>query len=84
MVATVKPTMREELERARESSGGSWPVEFAVDVPPRMAPPGDAPPARRPETPGSAEGGRKGKGGDAARACLRMVELARTFQGQGA
>lgn len=31
-----------------------------------------------------ATGGIEGKGGDAARACLRMVELARTFQGQGA
>ena len=31
-----------------------------------------------------ATGGREGKGGDAARACLRMIELARTFQGQGA
>ena len=52
MVATVKPTMREELERARESSGGSWPVEFAVDVPPRMAPPGDAPESAREKMPG--------------------------------
>lgn len=31
-----------------------------------------------------AKGGRGGKGGDAARACLRLVDLARTFQGQGA
>ena len=31
-----------------------------------------------------AEGGRDGKGGDAARACLRLVELQRSFQGQGA
>lgn len=31
-----------------------------------------------------AEGGRNGKGGDAARACLRLVELQRAFQGQGA
>lgn len=31
-----------------------------------------------------ATGGREGKGGDAARACLRMIEVARTFQGQGA
>ncbi len=31
-----------------------------------------------------AKGGREGKGGDAARACLRLVDLARTFQGQGA
>lgn len=31
-----------------------------------------------------AEGGRDGKGGDAARACLRLVELQRAFQGQGA
>ncbi|MCL4765279.1 MAG: 6,7-dimethyl-8-ribityllumazine synthase [Hyphomicrobiaceae bacterium] len=31
-----------------------------------------------------AEGGREGKGGDAARACLRLVEIARQFQGQGA
>lgn len=31
-----------------------------------------------------AKGGREGKGGDAARACLRIVELSRTFQGQGA
>jgi 6,7-dimethyl-8-ribityllumazine synthase len=29
-----------------------------------------------------ARGGRDGKGGDAARACLRLIELARTFQGQ--
>lgn len=27
-----------------------------------------------------ARGGRKGKGGDAARACLRLIELARSFQ----
>ena len=31
-----------------------------------------------------AKGGREGKGGDAARACLRMVDLVRQFQGQGA
>lgn len=31
-----------------------------------------------------AKGGRDGKGGDAARACLRMVDLMRQFQGQGA
>jgi 6,7-dimethyl-8-ribityllumazine synthase len=31
-----------------------------------------------------ATGGRDGKGGDAARACLRLVELDRAFQGQGA
>lgn len=31
-----------------------------------------------------AKGGRDGKGGDAARACIRLVEIARTFQGQGA
>jgi 6,7-dimethyl-8-ribityllumazine synthase len=31
-----------------------------------------------------AKGGRDGKGGDAARACLRMVDLMRKFQGQGA
>lgn len=31
-----------------------------------------------------AEGGRDGKGGDAARACLKLVELQRAFQGQGA
>jgi 6,7-dimethyl-8-ribityllumazine synthase len=31
-----------------------------------------------------AKGGRDGKGGDAARACLRLVELSREFQGQGA
>ena len=31
-----------------------------------------------------AKGGRDGKGGDAARACLRLIELQRTFQGQGA
>ncbi len=31
-----------------------------------------------------AKGGRDGKGGDAARACLRLVEIARQFQGQGA
>lgn len=31
-----------------------------------------------------ATGGRDGKGGDAARACLRMIELSRAFQGQGA
>ncbi len=30
-----------------------------------------------------AEGGRKGKGGDAARACLRMIEIRRTFAGGG-
>ena len=31
-----------------------------------------------------AGGGRDGKGGDAARACLRLIELSRAFQGQGA
>lgn len=31
-----------------------------------------------------ARGGREGKGGDAARACLKLIELSRTFQGQGA
>ena len=31
-----------------------------------------------------AKGGREGKGGDAVRACLRMVDLVRQFQGQGA
>jgi len=31
-----------------------------------------------------AKGGRKGKGGDAARACLRLVDLLHQFQGQGA
>lgn len=31
-----------------------------------------------------ARGGRNGKGGDAARACLRLVDLVRQFQGQGA
>lgn len=31
-----------------------------------------------------AQGGRDGKGGDAARACLRLLEIARQFQGQGA
>lgn len=31
-----------------------------------------------------AKGGRDGKGGDAARACLKLVELQRAFQGQGA
>jgi 6,7-dimethyl-8-ribityllumazine synthase len=31
-----------------------------------------------------ARGGREGKGGDAARACLRLVEIARAFAGQGA
>ncbi|MDX2289430.1 MAG: 6,7-dimethyl-8-ribityllumazine synthase [Hyphomicrobiaceae bacterium] len=29
-----------------------------------------------------ARGGRDGKGGDAARACLRMIEIARAFRGQ--
>jgi 6,7-dimethyl-8-ribityllumazine synthase len=29
-----------------------------------------------------ARGGAEGKGGDAARACLRLIELARAFQGQ--
>jgi 6,7-dimethyl-8-ribityllumazine synthase len=29
-----------------------------------------------------AEGGRLGKGGDAARACLRLMELARDFKGR--
>ena len=31
-----------------------------------------------------AQGGREGKGGDAVRACLRLIELSRAFQGQGA
>jgi 6,7-dimethyl-8-ribityllumazine synthase len=31
-----------------------------------------------------AKGGREGKGGDAARACLRLIDLARQMQGQGA
>ncbi len=31
-----------------------------------------------------AKGGRDGKGGDAARACLQLIEIARQFQGQGA
>lgn len=31
-----------------------------------------------------ARGGREGKGGDAARACMRLVEIAWQFQGQGA
>lgn len=31
-----------------------------------------------------ARGGRYGKGGDAARACLALIELSRMFQGQGA
>jgi 6,7-dimethyl-8-ribityllumazine synthase len=31
-----------------------------------------------------ARGGREGKGGDAARACLRLVEIARQFEGQAA
>lgn len=31
-----------------------------------------------------AKGGRDGKGGDAARACLRLIDLARQMQGQGA
>lgn len=31
-----------------------------------------------------AEGGRDGKGGAAARACLRLLDIARQFQGQGA
>jgi len=31
-----------------------------------------------------AEGGRDGKGGDAARACLKLIEIAHAFQGQGA
>ena len=31
-----------------------------------------------------AKGGREGKGGDAVRACLRLVDLVRQFQGQGA
>lgn len=31
-----------------------------------------------------AKGGRQGKGGDAARACVRLIELHRAFQGQGA
>jgi 6,7-dimethyl-8-ribityllumazine synthase len=31
-----------------------------------------------------AQGGREGKGGEAARACLRLVEIARQLQGQGA
>ena len=31
-----------------------------------------------------ARGGRDGKGGDAARACLRLVEIGRQLQGQGA
>lgn len=30
-----------------------------------------------------ARGGRRGKGGDAARACLRLIEIARSFQEQG-
>jgi 6,7-dimethyl-8-ribityllumazine synthase len=29
-----------------------------------------------------AQGGAEGKGGDAARACLRLIELARAYQGQ--
>ncbi len=31
-----------------------------------------------------ARGGADGKGGDAARACLRLIELARAYQGQDA
>ena len=31
-----------------------------------------------------AKGGRNGKGGDAARACLRLVDVLHQFQGQGA
>lgn len=31
-----------------------------------------------------ARGGREGKGGDAVRACLKLIELSRAFQGQGA
>jgi 6,7-dimethyl-8-ribityllumazine synthase len=31
-----------------------------------------------------AQGGRDGKGGEAARACLRLIEIARQLQGQGA
>jgi len=31
-----------------------------------------------------ARGGSEGKGGDAARACLRLIELARAYQGQSA
>jgi 6,7-dimethyl-8-ribityllumazine synthase len=31
-----------------------------------------------------ARGGREGKGGDAVRACMRLIELSRAFQGQGA
>ena len=31
-----------------------------------------------------AGGGREGKGGDAVRACLRLVDIARQFEGQGA
>ena len=30
-----------------------------------------------------AKGGRDGKGGDAARACLRLIEIRRTFAGDG-
>jgi 6,7-dimethyl-8-ribityllumazine synthase len=30
-----------------------------------------------------ARGGSQGKGGDAARACLKLIELARTYQGHG-
>ena len=31
-----------------------------------------------------ARGGADGKGGDAARACLRLIELQRAFEGQSA
>ena len=31
-----------------------------------------------------AKGGREGKGADAARACMRLIEIARQFQGQSA
>jgi 6,7-dimethyl-8-ribityllumazine synthase len=31
-----------------------------------------------------AQGGINGKGGDAARACLRLIELQRVFEGQSA
>jgi 6,7-dimethyl-8-ribityllumazine synthase len=31
-----------------------------------------------------AKGGANGKGGDAARACLRLIEIARAYQGQNA
>ena len=84
--ATVTIGEKTLLETREAAGGGAGVGRYAVAILPGEDTPTQGRPAHDTEAQAiaRAEGGRKGKGGDAARACLAVLELKRSFWGHKA